>query len=59
MSSLSSGPEANAADVQEQGRSVVEEPPAPEGSVEDGTPEADAAEQQLEVTLDEEDAPIG
>jgi hypothetical protein len=54
-----SSSEAYTADVQEQGQPVVEEPPAPEGSLADGTPEADAAEQQLEVALDEEDAPIG
>ena len=54
--STSSG---NPVDRQEQELAVVEEPPAPDGELPDDAPEADAAEQRLEVTFDEEDTPIG
>ncbi|MDP9182960.1 MAG: hypothetical protein M3P04_09330 [Actinomycetota bacterium] len=51
--------EANPEDVQEQQRSVLDEPPAPEGELPDEAPEADVMEQRIEIVLDDEDAPIG
>jgi hypothetical protein len=54
-----STPNANAADVHDQDTPLLEEPPEADGTLEDDTPEADAAEQRVEVALDEEDAPIG
>lgn len=52
-------PHASPEDVQEQQTPVVEEPPEPEPEVPDEAPEADVAEQRLEVGHDDEDAPIG
>lgn len=52
-------PHAASEDVQEQQVPVVEEPPEPDPAVPDDAPEADVAEQRLEVDLDDEDAPIG
>jgi hypothetical protein len=52
-------PEASEADVQEQHTPVTDEPPVVAGEIPDEAPEADVAEQRLEVSLDEEDAPIG
>ena len=52
-------PQATPEDVQEQRASVVEEPPEPDDTLPDDAPEADVAEQRAEVSLDEEDAPIG
>ena len=52
-------PSATPEDVQEQLASLLDEPPLPEGAITDDTPEADAIEQRVEVSLDEEDAPIG
>ena len=52
-------PQASPEDVQEQSLSVLDEPPTPSGELPDEAPEADVAEQRAEVTLDEEDAPIG
>jgi len=52
-------PEANPSDVQEQQEAVVEEPPPVEDELPEEATEADATEQRREVTLDEEDAPIG
>jgi hypothetical protein len=51
------GPHASPEDVHEQRTPVVEEPSPLEGGLDDDTPEADAAEQRLEVLLDEEDTP--
>ncbi len=52
-------PDANLPDVQEQREPVVEEAPPVVEELPDEAPEADVAEQREEVTLDEEDAPIG
>lgn len=52
-------PRADPVDVEEQRHPVVEEPPLPDGELDDDTPEADAAEQRMEVAVDDEDAPIG
>ena len=52
-------PQASPEDVQEQQLSVIDEPPTPSDELPDDAPEADVAEQRLEVGLDEEDAPIG
>ena len=51
--------EANPSDVQEQQEAVVPEPPPMEGDLPSEATEADVTEQRREVTLDEEDAPIG
>ncbi|MGB8649050.1 MAG: hypothetical protein WCD35_00165 [Mycobacteriales bacterium] len=47
--------EATPEDVQEQRAAVVDEPPQPEPGRSDEAPEADVAEQRLEVSLDEEE----
>jgi hypothetical protein len=52
-------PRATPEDVQEQELSVVEEPPERDDELPAEAAEADVAEQRREVTLDEEDAPIG
>jgi hypothetical protein len=52
-------PTADAADLQEQQTAVLEEPPSPDEDLPDEASDADVAEQRAEVTLDEEDAPIG
>jgi hypothetical protein len=52
-------PQASPEDVQEQESTVVEQAPATSEPMPYDAPEADVAEQRLEVDLDEEDAPIG
>jgi hypothetical protein len=56
---VSTLPEATPEDVQEQQEAVLEEPAPVEDDLPDDATEADATEQRAEVTLDEEDAPIG
>jgi hypothetical protein len=56
---VSTLPEATPEDVQEQQEAVLEEPPPVEDELPTEATEADATEQRAEVTLDEEDAPIG
>jgi hypothetical protein len=52
-------PQGTPEDVQEQQLAVVEEPAEPDGALPEDAPDADVAEQRLEITLDEEDTPIG
>ena len=52
-------PKATPEDVQEQQLAVVEEPAERDDPLPDDASEADAADQRLEITLDEEDTPIG
>jgi hypothetical protein len=52
-------PQATPEDVQEQQHALLEEPPVADDELPDEAPEADVAEQRIEVVLDEEDAPIG
>jgi hypothetical protein len=52
-------PNATPEDVQEQSLTVVELPPVRDDAFPEDAPEADVAEQRLEVVLDEEDSPIG
>lgn len=52
-------PNADAADLQEQQTSVLEEPPASDEDLPAEASDADAADQRVEVALDEEDTPIG
>lgn len=52
-------PDATDEDVQEQQTSLLEEPPTVVDDLPEDATEADVADQRREVTLDEEDAPIG
>jgi hypothetical protein len=52
-------PSADAADLQEQQTAVLEEAPTSDEDLPSEASDADVADQRAEVTLDEEDSPIG